>query len=83
MKALFVAALVLAAAVLPAVATAEPQCLQVYPWSRLCEGDVRGFLEGMGVTVHCIAVDPWWQLCTGNVDGFVAWVVGQAAPLLP
>lgn len=20
-------------------------CLQVYPWSRLCEGDVGGFLE--------------------------------------
>ena len=23
----------------------QMECLQVYPWSRLCEGDVVGFLE--------------------------------------
>ena len=30
-------------------------CLQVYPWSRLCEGDVVGFLEAYLCVTRCIA----------------------------
>lgn len=33
-------------------------CLQVYPWSRLCQGDVVGFLEAyLGEVCHrsCLA----------------------------
>lgn len=31
------------------VASAEPQCLEVYPWSKLCEGDVAGFVDSFGI----------------------------------
>ena len=30
-------------------------CVQVYPWSRLCEGDVVGFLEAYLCVSRCIA----------------------------
>jgi hypothetical protein len=30
-------------------ASARPECLQVYPWSKLCEGDVGGFLCAEGL----------------------------------
>lgn len=34
-----------AASPCPADIECGMECLQVYPWSRLCEGDVVGFLE--------------------------------------
>ena len=36
-----------AASVLPVAAAAPdgPDCVQVYPWSKLCQGDVGGFIE--------------------------------------
>jgi hypothetical protein len=89
MRTIIAAATVLSllAVALPGAA-AEPQCLQVYPWSELCEGDVGGFLEGMGVgtdlpcsgkdcvsppPVECIQAQPWSDLCGGDVVGFVCY----------
>ena len=40
---LIVGALVLATLALAPAAEARPQCLQVYPWSELCEGRVGSF----------------------------------------
>ncbi|HEX2021356.1 MAG TPA: hypothetical protein VHH36_01475 [Candidatus Thermoplasmatota archaeon] len=47
------AALLLAALALPSV-DARPQCLQVYPWSELCEGDVEGFQEAVVDDDACV-----------------------------
>lgn len=41
---LITAALVLATLAVAPAAEARPQCLQVYPWSELCEGDVGSFV---------------------------------------
>lgn len=69
------------------VAAAEPACVEVYPWSELCQGDVQGFLKGMGVEpcldacarapppVECVQVYPWSELCDGNVVNFVCYWV--------
>ena len=80
----------------PVASAGGPECLQVYPWSELCQGDVGGFLEGMGITpairplpepnlphVDCVQVYPWSELCEGDVGAFVAYYVGQFAPILP
>jgi hypothetical protein len=32
----------------------ERHCLEVYPWSRLCEGDVAGFLDAFCGTRWCL-----------------------------
>lgn len=60
----------------------EPQCLQVYPWSELCQGDVDGFLGAVlpcdvkdCVQVECLQVYPWSELCGGDVFGFVCYYV--------
>ncbi|HWH08727.1 MAG TPA: hypothetical protein VNX21_05965 [Candidatus Thermoplasmatota archaeon] len=42
--------LALAALALLAAATLAPvasACIQVYPWSELCRGDVVGFVQGL------------------------------------
>lgn len=47
---------ILAVALVPTAAAAEPECIQVYPWSELCQGDVVGFLEayvGGLPTIEC------------------------------
>ena len=49
---LVVTLLLLAAASLVPTASARPECLQVYPWSELCEGDVQGFLCAMHACVE-------------------------------
>jgi hypothetical protein len=36
--------LVFASLLFAPTASAGPDCIQVYPWSKLCEGDVGGFL---------------------------------------
>lgn len=68
---LVAAATIVAASLVPA-ASARPQCIQVYPWSELCEGDLDGFLCAMRVCVElacddlqdCLAVfDP---VCPGG-----------------
>lgn len=41
---LLVGALVLATLALAPAAEARPQCLQVYPWSELCQGRVGSFV---------------------------------------
>jgi hypothetical protein len=43
----FVLMLTVVATFAPAHAEARPQCLQVYPWSELCEGDLGGFFGGV------------------------------------
>lgn len=74
MRLLVLATLLLTAplAFVPA-GTAAPDCIQVYPWSRLCEGDLP-------IAANCIAMSPFWELCNGNVPGAVNWVVGQVLP---
>lgn len=67
-------------------ASAGPQCIEVYPWSDLCHGDVSGFvcdmhvacLDGLQATppVNCFEVIPWSYLCEGNVQAFVEYYVG-------
>lgn len=71
-------------------ASARPQCIEVYPWSELCQGDVGGFLCAMnacptvasptgGPHVDCIQAIPWSYLCSGNLQAFVEYYTG---PLL-
>lgn len=57
-------AALLAASLLTAfapIAAAEPQCLEVYPWSKLCEGDVAGFVDGLRIlgcnVSECISIE--------------------------
>lgn len=37
----------LAALALASLAPAANACIQMYPWSELCEGDVQGFVEAL------------------------------------
>ncbi len=89
---LIVASMLFAATIVLPVASAEPQCLQVYPWSKLCQGDVGGFLCAMNVCpsagpapapelphVDCIQVIPWSYLCSGNVRAFVGYYLDMVA----
>ena len=79
------------------VAASEPQCLQVYPWSELCQGDVVGFVNAVspcdldecvtlsppgGPTLDCIQVVPWSYLCSGNVEAFVEYYTGPIENIL-
>ena len=84
-------AISLVALLAPTAAAVEPQCLQVYPWSELCEGDVEGFLRAYGIETvepclkncvppiepgaECIQVYPWSALCSGDVGAFVCYYV--------
>lgn len=78
------------------VAAAEPQCLEVYPWSELCEGDVGGFIGAFGLldcgkdcisfstggpSVDCIQAVPYSYLCSGDIDKFLAYYLGDGLAL--
>ena len=69
MKTLVIATLLAAATMFVPAGSAGPDCLQVYPWSKLCEGELP-------IVVNCIAMSPFWEICNGNVPGAVGWLVG-------
>lgn len=72
MRLVLVLTLALVAASIMPVASARPECLQVYPWSELCQGDVDGFLCAMRLCVElacdslrdCVAI--FEPVCPGG-----------------
>ena len=98
MRTLMLVPLLLAATAIVPTAAAGPDCVQVYPWSELCEGDVVGFVNAVSpcdvdecVTltsaeswppVDCIQVVPWSYLCSGNVQAFVEYYTGPLGHIL-
>lgn len=47
MRILLVTLAVLSLLLVAAPVQAKPECVQVYPWSELCDGDVEGFQEAV------------------------------------
>lgn len=41
-------------ALVPTASAGGPDCVQVYPWSELCDGDVRGFADAILPDEVCV-----------------------------
>lgn len=63
-----------ALALVPTASAGGPDCVQVYPWSELCDGDVGGFADAILPDEVCVArlhVCASIELCTLERDCIV------------